>query len=192
MSNITQAAHPLDIEVAKKRLQALRLREAGITYRRIAEELGIAVSWAYQLVTDALKDLNEAAAETAAQVRVIEGNRLDNMWRKLEAEQLNPDGTEKPVNISIMMAQLEVMKRRAKLQGLDAPVQVAMPGTVPLASVDDLRQAFRDRIAAQRKALQAVSAAGGEVTVVEQVMEVPAVPVAHTNGDGPSTNGAAP
>lgn len=122
----------VDIEAAERRLKALELRRAGLSYRAIAEQLGCDPSAAYRHVATELQDTREACKEAANELRELELSRLDLYLRALMPKILAGD-------TKAVMAALGIGKRRAELTGLDAPVKVEHTGklyTVAAASPD--------------------------------------------------------
>jgi hypothetical protein len=102
------------IHHAERARQALELRKAGVDYRTIAERLGYAhASGAYDAVKRALKALTKVPAE---ELRELECARLDAMlmgvWNAAKA------GDDKAIQ-----SVLRIMRRRADLLGLDAPLK---------------------------------------------------------------------
>ena len=95
---------------------ALRLRSKGMTYQKIADELGISKTAAYHRVQVALAAI---PAEAVDEYRRLETDRLDNLlelaMRKVESE-------DKGFLFAIDRV-LAIMDRRAKLLGLDSPVK---------------------------------------------------------------------
>lgn len=125
-----------DVETELKRFQALDLRAGGATYREIATQLGHTVSYAYQLVRDALAQLRRDAQEDADEARAIELRRLDAQYlrflNKLIAQGKQPDE-------ATGLQLLRIAERRARLLGLDAPTasEISGPGggPIPIAAV---------------------------------------------------------
>lgn len=64
----------------EKQAEALRLRKKGKTYAAIAEELGISVSAAYNLVKEKLEELKATAIEDASLLRVLQAERLELIY----------------------------------------------------------------------------------------------------------------
>lgn len=108
------------VRAAERRVQAVELRKAGLSYRRIGEELGITRQAAHKLVTTALRDLNDKVAEDAAELMRLELERLDDMQvaatRRLRGDQALP----------AIDRILRIMGRRAKMLGLDAPERITL------------------------------------------------------------------
>ena len=93
--------------------QAAQLRAAGGTFREIGQALDIDPTWARTLV---LRALDASKYEAADLMRTQEGMRLDRLQRAHWANALGGD-----VNAAKVV--LRCMDRRARLFGLDAPVQ---------------------------------------------------------------------
>lgn len=120
--------------------RALALRKQHLTYDQIAEQLGLSSkSAAYAAVQRALARVPYEAAD---EVRQIENERLEQMARRTLAvmvgthvrlsggeivrdEHGNPLTDPMPV-LKAVDSMLKIMERRARLLGLDAPVDVNM------------------------------------------------------------------
>lgn len=110
----------LDVETAQKQQRALRLRNLGVSYDAIAEELGYAgKSGAWKAVKAAL---DRAVIEPAREQRILQSERLDLMVTRCLQAVLSGD-LEQVRNV------LAIEKRRADLWGLDAPKNVEVMGT---------------------------------------------------------------
>jgi hypothetical protein len=111
-------ASSVRITAAQRRGKALDLRKQGQTYAQIAAALGVSESRAHQVVTEELRRLHAERSEAAGEVLRLELERLDvlqaSVWPKAKAGE--PTAVERVLNI---------MARRAKLLGLDAPTKVA-------------------------------------------------------------------
>ncbi|WP_416063473.1 hypothetical protein [Rhodococcus indonesiensis] len=101
-----------------RQLQALELRAAGDDYDTIAEKLKYADrSGPYRAVEAVLRRRESAAAED---LRRLEDHRLDTHTARLAAElQAIPVGSDPMAVARLIMAQLRVSERRARLHGLD-------------------------------------------------------------------------
>ena len=98
-----------------RELKVLELRRAGLTWQRIAEEVGYADhSGAYMAYKRAMKRVLQQPAE---ELRNAELDRLDRLqlaiWQKAMRGETNAIGTV-----------LRIMERRARLLGLDAPQKI--------------------------------------------------------------------
>ena len=103
--------------------EALKLRMAGLSYSQIAQHLGVSKSTAHKAVIRALDRLNQRIAEEAEQVRRLELERLDVMFRSLWPQVLK--GNQGAIDRA-----LRIMERRARLLGLDAAQKVNVQGTI--------------------------------------------------------------
>jgi transposase len=141
---------------AERDATAARLRARGLTYRRIAAELGVDVATAHRAVKRALE---ATVAEPAAEVRQLELERLDTELERLaeleervrevlEAKHVTVqhgavvqlDGQPLPDDGPVLAAADRLLKiedarrrkgeRRARLLGLDAPQKVETSGQV--------------------------------------------------------------
>jgi hypothetical protein len=111
------------IAAVDRRVKALRLRRQGLTYEQIAARLGYAGrASAFKAISTALR---ETLQEPADELRQLELERLDDLhcvlWPRAIAGNLRAvDGV------------LALMRRRAKLLGLDAPRETAVDVEVSL------------------------------------------------------------
>lgn len=119
-------------QAAERRVEALKRRIAGGSYRAIARELGVSEAQAFRDVQAELDKLAQQAQEEASRLRVLELRRLDEMLIRL-SPMLYPKSGDN-VNLGAIDRALKIMERRAKLLGLDAPTQnkheVEMPQAV--------------------------------------------------------------
>lgn len=97
--------------------EALELRQRGMSYRRIAETLGVAQQTAHNRVTRALDRYREAASETAEQVRTSELEILDQL---LERHMRRIDDPEQLDTATAKVQSL--LARRARLTGADEAI----------------------------------------------------------------------
>lgn len=106
---------------AARRLQALQLRMAGVSYHAIAERLGVSDTQAFHDVKAELAKIAKQASAEAEHVRTMELERLDAMTLALWAQ-------AKQGNQGAIDRLLRVMERRSKLLGLDAPTRQELSG----------------------------------------------------------------
>lgn len=100
---------------AARHLEALKLRQRGLTYGEIAERIGYAnSSVAYKAV---MLELKRQMREPAEQVRELEIDRLDRMLLALQPK--IDAGDTRAIDTA-----LRIMERRARLLGLDAPQSI--------------------------------------------------------------------
>lgn len=103
-----------EVERADRDAKAVALRASGATYREIAATLGVSLHAAHDAVKRALAAV---PVESVDALRAVEGERLDHIWAALAPAALG--GDEKAAAVLV-----RISDRRAKLFGLDAPIQV--------------------------------------------------------------------
>src|SRR5947208_16281687 len=109
-------ASPVRVQAAARRVEALRLRASGKTYRAIAAELGCSVRTAHRAVVRELETVRAQLAESAGQYLTLELGRLDHLL----AAVWNEAGQG---NIRAVVAAVKIIDRQCRLLGLDAPVK---------------------------------------------------------------------
>ena len=118
-------------------IRLLTLRAAGMSYEQIAQEVGYADgSGARQAL---LRALQRHESENVAELRQIENLRLDTDERALRA--IIGD-TQRPAGerIRAIDARTRLSARRARMNGLDAPVQVQLSAGVQAELSDALAE----------------------------------------------------
>lgn len=120
------------IAAAERQRQAIQLRSAGVTLKEIARQLGYAShSGARRAI---LAGLDRALADTVADMRAIEGARLDELWAAVWEDFQR--GSLPAIDRGI-----KIMARRAKLFGLDlvdhGGEQAIAPMRLIIKRVDD-------------------------------------------------------
>lgn len=109
------------VKAHTRQLQALELRKAGLTYARIAEICGYASKiGAHKAVQAAIRS---TLREVAEDVRSLEIDRLDALMTGVYPQAIKG-------NQGAIDRVLRIMERRAKLLGLDAPVQQEIEGRI--------------------------------------------------------------
>lgn len=109
------------IQSREKRNLIVRLRRMGLSYEQISDAIDrdpeadftVAPQTAHKIVTNYLERLAGEDAESVDVVRELENQRLDHMQKSL-AEKVNKG------SVPAIKASLQIMERRAKLNGLDA------------------------------------------------------------------------
>lgn len=111
-----------EAELLDQKLRALAARLAGFTFREIGPRLtskshpnGVSHVRAYNVVREALLEIETVTAEKAIELRTMELLRLDAMWLKLWPTKR---GKLDPRTVDTL---LRISERRAALLGLDAP-----------------------------------------------------------------------
>ncbi len=107
-----------------RRLQALKLRQQGLQYQEIADELGISKPAAWMLVDKALSDYREAIKEEAKELVELSLMQLDALLRAHLPVATAPG---KPDDRSANIV-LKTISERAKLMGLYAPTKTELTG----------------------------------------------------------------
>lgn len=106
------------IEAREHEQRAVALRKAHATYRQIGTELGISHVSAYRAVKRALAEIESETAESAAELKRLELERLDAMglaiWERVRAGE-----------VEAIDRALKVSAARRSLLGLDAPSKTA-------------------------------------------------------------------
>ena len=125
---------PRRLKAAERRLEAMRLRKAGWTYREIADQLGINHSSVYQFVTEAMAEVRNQTSQEAEEYRAVELSRLEQIhkdWAPLATPGAEADhyAIENAAKAAAIV--LKASERRSKLLGLDAPEKKELSGTLP-------------------------------------------------------------
>ena len=117
----------------ERRLKAIELRRAGMTFEGIGKELSCSKQRAYQIVSKYMNQVQERCNEEVEAMRLLEAGRLDEaqhaIWEKVR------QGDIKAVRVF-----LQLSARRAKLFGLDSPIKIAPTdpsGENPYAGMSD-------------------------------------------------------
>lgn len=125
------------VRAAKLEERCLELRASGLSFREIAAEAHVSVSGAFKAVARGLREVNLNNRAEAADLRQLEGARLDKLQESLwaEAEAGDPRAVD---------AVLDILARRARLFGLDAPREKTRRVVV---SAEEMDQRRRDLVA---------------------------------------------
>lgn len=113
-------------------LKAFDLRMQGLSFNKIAVEMGISESYAYRLISSELNRMNQELKISVDQFRSLELERLEDLWQKAFAKVAE--------DISNVWVCLKIMDRKSKLLGLDKPSQQA-------ESKDECMLVLPDRLA---------------------------------------------
>jgi hypothetical protein len=131
------AGHDL-AKAAARRAQAVRLRLSGATYEQIAQVAGYSHKAAARNAV--MRALTKVEAESVSELRVLENARLDADEMVLRAI-LQDASAPARTRIAAVDARLRLSARRSRLNGLDAPVQVALSAGVAADLQDALAEA---------------------------------------------------
>lgn len=104
------------VKGAERTVEAIALRQAGLTYRQIGERLGITEQGAHNSVTRAMQRMNAKIADEVPELRRLELERLDRMLLAIWPQVVGG-------NFGAIDRALRIMERRARLCGLDAPIK---------------------------------------------------------------------
>jgi len=115
----TKKADKHAVEILERQYQALDLRRRGLSYRAIGLKLGVSHVQIRTDVERVLRQLADENKDKADEIRQLELERLDAVYESL-------DSWVSSGNPAAANAYLKAMERRAKLQGLDAPVHVIL------------------------------------------------------------------
>lgn len=97
-----------------RRVEALSLRLAGLSFEQIGKRLGISSDGAEEMIH---RSLSRAENRQVEAMRELEGQRLDRVQAAIWTEALNGD-------LKAVSAFLRLSERRARLYGLDAPTKI--------------------------------------------------------------------
>lgn len=120
-------------KILERQLQALELRKAGLSYRKIASKLGISHVQAINDVNGELKRLASLRTDSAEELRQLELERLDVALEGVM--QYVKAGS--PAHVAAMV---RLMEQRAKLLGLYAPEKHDVNIDVTKLSDDELKR----------------------------------------------------
>ena len=143
---------PRHEHMMERRDEALRLRLGGYTYTQIGEAMGMTHENARLLIGRAIA---EAPNEKATEQRAIENARLDRLQAAVWTEALKGD-------IKSVDAVLRISRRRAELNGLDAPRKIDLRSHVRI-EVESVVQELHDVILGEVIPAAAVGELGGEI-----------------------------
>lgn len=126
------------VRAAARRAQAVRLRRDGATYEQIAELAGYSdKSTARKAV---LRAFRQVEVESVTELRELENRRLDADETVLRT--IIANGALKPeTRLKAIDSRTRLSARRSRMNGLDAPVQVALSAGVAADLADALAEA---------------------------------------------------
>ena len=126
-------------QTRSRRIEALSLRLAGLTYEQIAERLDISPEGARDMVN---RTLDRAENQIVDEMRELEGARLDRAQAAIWTKVL--EGDTKAVDTFLRISQ-----RRARLYGLDSPTAINVSVGVRQEmeqALDDLQQVVMGKV----------------------------------------------
>lgn len=113
--------HPKRIVIQERRAQALELRRAGASLRKIGGLLGVSAKQIQRDLQATLEGMNEENSQTAAFNRALELERLDAMLLSLKP--LLEPGEDKHPHMHAIDRALKISEQRSKLLGLYMPIK---------------------------------------------------------------------
>lgn len=99
---------------AQRRVEAMSLRMAGLTYQQIGDRLGITLEGAYKMVK---RSFNTVESDTVEEMRELENDRLDRAQAAIWPKVLK--GDEKAIGTF-----LRISSQRSRINGLDSPTKI--------------------------------------------------------------------
>jgi transcriptional regulator len=112
--------------------RVLKLRLQGLSFREIAEQIGVCEQRAYTICRQELDRLNKIRTEAAEQTQRLEIGRLDALLAAVWAKAQQGD-------LHAIDRVLAIMQRRAKLLGLDlADKQSQVTGSTVVLNVNEV------------------------------------------------------
>ena len=146
--------------------QIVRYREMAHPVADIAEQFGLTPARVYQICRTAFTDDEEIDVKHK---RWLENRRLDRLQAGLSAN-------AESGNTFAVGAVLQVMSRRAKLNGLDMPIKIEVEGK---ANSSNVREALNNKLMALKAKLP--SRAGDDAKLIEGSVE-PSAPYPYIVG----------
>ena len=102
------------LERNKRIEKAVKLRESGLSYQEVGEEMSVTKSTAWGYVKKALDEVQERYESSAVTVRNLEIRRLDSLLNGVWEKASKGD-------VGAIDRVLKIMERKSKFLGLDAP-----------------------------------------------------------------------
>lgn len=121
---------------AARRAQAVRMRLAGFTYEQIAEETGYADKSAARHAV--LRALDQYEHTQVTELKAVENAALNRAQVAIWPKVLEGD-------IKAVLAFIRISQRRARMNGLDAPQQVAITSPTRMELADAISE-FRQTV----------------------------------------------
>lgn len=150
-------------EIAEKYREVVRLRTVGLTFDEIADRVGYASRSGAKEAYDAA--LRWWGRESVDQLREIEGERLEQLWRQTFGRVLDrPESTVEFVQL--INTAVRISRSRSALYGLEAPKQIEVTGEDggPIQVTLSARETLAEKFAAAERAAREII----EARVVEE------------------------
>ena len=150
-----------ETRLTKNRNQAIELRRQGYTLKRIGQVLGVSTQTAANYVNYCLRELVELTAAATEEYRQLELERLDALQAAIWNQAVSG-------NLWAIDRCMAIMERRAKLLGLDKPLQHILAGDNPLEVLH--QHSVDDRLMARMTKLAELSPENGTPTVENKLI----------------------
>lgn len=137
-------------ETDKRQLDVLKLRLAGLTYDEVAAQLGYKTEASVRYAYNAA--MKRAMAEPAAELREIQHQRIEQLWRRAYQVALTDANPDRAMRALDRCAAL--LERSARLWGLDAPTKQTVTVITEDAVDAELRR-LNDELAARGVTVEA-------------------------------------
>lgn len=117
MADQNAPTSPRRVRAAARREEVLRLRCAGLSYRQIADQLGMSPAGVQKSLVKALQEHKDVSDQFRSELRKIQAEQLREMLRAIwtRVEQADLDAIQ---------TTLRILERLSKLFGLDTAGQV--------------------------------------------------------------------
>lgn len=133
--------------------EVVDLRRAGWTFDEIAQHVGYASRSSAKQAYDAA--LARWGTEAVEEVRAAEGERLDQLWRRVAAAIAQLGGDADPKELATLInSAVRLSQARRQLFGMDAPKQIELAGKGGGPVETDIGEVLRQRVAALDAARQ--------------------------------------
>ena len=131
-------------ETAERYREVIRLRTAGLKFHEIAERVGYKSRSGAKEAYDAA--LRLYGRESVDQLRYVEGERLELMWRRVYARIARSEDLGTVEFARLLDSAVRLSQRKSALWGLDAPKQYEVTGEGGGALRTDVGDLLRERL----------------------------------------------
>lgn len=124
-----EKARATKVQKARRRMQVMDLRAAGLTNEQIAEHLGMTKNGVARVINNTLEEWGKRDQESAQKVRTQKMFELDQLKRAVWAKAISGD-------IKAIREVTKIIQLQARLAGAEAPVQHEHHGSVTQLHLD--------------------------------------------------------
>ena len=139
-----KAVAPNSIDKAVQVAEMLELRRQGYSYAQIGDIVGMNYNGVAELIRAGLRSLASVDGED---VKMLELQRLDEMWKHQYARAIDR------FSPAAVQACMQIMERRARLLGLDAPVKTQNEHSFAMLTDDDIDARLTELVSAAETGL---------------------------------------